>query len=1107
MSPGSRSPEPLVDARERRLAESDLGRSYWVEAGAGTGKTTLLIRRLLHIVTTGSARLEEIAAITFTEKAAAELKARLRDELEMQAAGAAEEKKNRIRKALEELEAAPITTIHSFAGMLLRERPVEAAVDPHFKIYEPGEMDDLLERVWENWFFFELEAAPGALIRALTLGITPERLQELSRILYHQRDLVAEGSTPPSPDLLPAFRELLIQRLPELKAVLPSCRRQDDRGFLHIMELLSSAEKFLGISDRLEQERFFMQKFPAVAARGNRQNWQPQEACRQQKEICSELKRSQETARQSLRGQLTAELVHWCGGYLAAVERAKEEAGALDFQDLLLKARDLLRDSREVRGYFQRRFRYLLVDEFQDTDPLQVDILFLLAEREPCAGSWQEAVLEEGKLFLVGDPKQSIYRFRRADIEIYQAARQIMLQYGDALAIRQNFRTLPELIDWVNDVFSILIEEQGSYQPAYQPLSAFRPPHLKPSVVLLNPSGSLEEARADEIRAAEAEAVADLIRSAVGEWRLPAEEGGSRPLKYGDIALLFPATTGIYHFEEALRRHKIPYRLEGGRHFYLREEIAFLKNLLAAISNPYDRVALVAVLRYWAGIPDEMLFQYIESGGKLSFFADAGTEFSRLQQAFELLRRAHEQQQELSIALLVEGLLEKTWFWQRASLGPQGRQAAGNLCKALQMIRALEMERPLTLKGYAGWLNRVAEEGREEAESLIHDPGSDSVQLLTIHKSKGLEFPLVCLVNMGGQSRGVTRFMADRSKGYYYIKLGELVGMGVEEAEKREALRLEAEQIRLFYVAATRARDYLVLPRFCKKGTGGFWSHLERAEEENADLWSGSLSLQAGLVNRGSQTAAGPTGDQHDGDDSALLDGLIARRRRWSEELKEIVASAAAPGPFISAGALAGELSMESARPPAFADPASALSGDGTAFGSAFHQIMERIDLRRPSPEGIALEVARAAVQWEIDREEELTGLVRATLEHPLLLRARRSKYLYRELPFAYKFEGLLIEGIVDLLFHEAEGLVIVDYKTDAGSEAELERRWDRYRWQGSVYAAALAEIAGLPVSEVSFIFVRKNMVKSIYNPDLDQLRGTLRKNINKRGCEYIWKK
>ncbi|NMD41814.1 MAG: UvrD-helicase domain-containing protein, partial [Firmicutes bacterium] len=755
----------LVDARERELAENDLSRSFWVEAGAGTGKTTLLIRRLLKIILDRAARLGEIAAITFTEKAAAELRARLRDELEGRAAGASPDQLAPIRQALEDLEAAQITTIHSFAGSLLRERPVEAAVDPHFKIADEGELDDLLEQVWDDWFFSELAAAPAVLVRALTLGISVQRLRELGGLLYRQRDLVAEGNTPEPPALLPAFSDLLVKRLPELNSLLDSCIEPGDRGYRHLIELTGAAERYLELESVQEKETFLVQAFPAIASRGNQNNWQPRERCRRQKEICTELKQVQEAALRSIQGQLTADLVRWCRGYLEAVERAKEEAGTLDFQDLLLKARNLLRDSKEVRGYYQQRFRYLLVDEFQDTDPLQVDLLFLLAEKEPLAGSWQEARPAGGKLFLVGDPKQSIYRFRRADIEIYQEARQKLLEHGEALSISQNFRTLPALIEWVNNTFSRLIEPQGRYQPDYQHLSAYRQPRREPSVVLLEPSGSLDDLKASEIRAAEAAAVAGLINSAVGQWTISTASGESRALNFGDIALLFPTTTGLYHFEEALRRCAIPFRLEGGRQFFFREEISFLESLLTAVGNPYDPTALVAVLRYWAGIPDELLFQYKTAGGKLSYLVDPGADYPLLQESFALLREAHRKRRHLSVAALIEELLERTWFWQRASLRMYGQQAAGNLRKALQMIRLLEMERPLTLKGASNWLKRMAEQGREEAESLLHDPGSDAVQLLTIHKAKGLEFPVVCLVNMGGRSRGGTPFLADRIEG------------------------------------------------------------------------------------------------------------------------------------------------------------------------------------------------------------------------------------------------------------------------------------------------------------------------------------------------------
>jgi len=168
---------------------------------------------------------------------------------------------------------------------------------------------------------------------------------------------------------------------------------------------------------------------------------------------------------------------------------------------------------------------------------------------------------------------------------------------------------------------------------------------------------------------------------------------------------------------------------------------------------------------------------------------------------------------------------------------------------------------------------------------------------------------------------------------------------------------------------------------------------------------------------------------------------------------------------------------------------------------------MEQVDLRRPSPEQLAGLAAHAAGRWGIDNRDELIQLAQSTLEHPLIRRARQAELLLRELPFVYKFEGLLVEGILDLLFQEEEGMVIVDYKTDLAEQAELERRWVDYSWQGLVYAAAMADISGRPVKEVSFLFVRKGLVKSIFNPDPVMLRQTLRENINRKGCEYTWKK
>ncbi|HHX87738.1 MAG TPA: UvrD-helicase domain-containing protein, partial [Firmicutes bacterium] len=629
-----------VDNLQRRLASTDLSQSYWVEAGAGTGKTTILIERLLNLIIQGKAGLDEIVAITFTEKAAAELKHRLREELEQKYRQLSGDKDGLLQAALEEIEYASITTIHSFATGLLKERPVEAGLDPRFIILDSGEMQDLLEETWKSWFLDELASEPPILKKALYLGCTPSQLKELALILYRERDLVQEGCCP-EPPVTGLFAGQLTEALFELKQLLPCCRDLEDRGAQHIQEIATAANEWLAIDDPLEQERYLLHRFPDISQRGNQKNWSPAESCRRQKAICRQLREHLNEARRQVAGKLVSGLVSWAGKFTAAVEQAKQEKSALDFQDLLLKSRNLLRDNLAVRAYFQQRYRYLLVDEFQDTDPLQVEIIFFLAEKQPRARCWQEAIPVPGKLFIVGDPKQSIYRFRRADIEIYQEAKQIMGKYGRLIDIIQNFRTLPPVINWVNSVFDKLIIPRESYQPRYQPLFPYRPGQEEPAVIVLTPPPAIEQYRAAQVRAAEAEALAGLIDRAVGRWTVIDKCGSARPLRYGDCALLFSTTVGLEHYQEALRRMQIPYRLEGGKKFFHQAEIAALKNLLRAIDNPYDQISVFSVFRDWGGLSDQQIFEHTASGGTLNYLSFPGPASTPVEDILALLAEMH----------------------------------------------------------------------------------------------------------------------------------------------------------------------------------------------------------------------------------------------------------------------------------------------------------------------------------------------------------------------------------------------------------------------------------------------------------------------------------
>jgi ATP-dependent helicase/nuclease subunit A len=1079
---------PLVDQEARLEAVKNLEQNLWVEAGAGTGKTTLLIDRLLAIILSGKARLEQIVAITFTEKASAELKARLRDKLEEINADGPAGSLERVERALDEIDSAPISTIHSFAASLLRERPVEAGLDPRFTVADSEELEELLDRVWEQWISAELQNRSEPLRRSLKLGCRIEQLACLGKLLYQNRDLAAEGelegSSEPAVD---SFIEALRTEQQKLRELMADCSDQNDKGFQHLSVLIGEIGKLLAMEDQEEQERYLLLSLKKITGKGNQANWKPKESCRLQKEICTELNTLLADVRRKIAARLVADLTDWCKtGYLAAIEQAKRELGTLDFQDLLLKARDLLRHNLRVRGYFQERFRYLLVDEFQDTDPLQVELVFFLAEKTPEAENWQDAKIKKGKLFLVGDPKQSIYRFRRADIEIYQAAGARVLRDGAALQITQNFRTVPKLIDWVNRSFSRIIRKEGNFQPAYQNLSAFRDDPGHPALVIPDPGDTVEGLSADQVRAAEAEAVAAIIEDAAGSWPIDTGSSRQRTLAYGDIALLFPTTTGLEHYEEALRRRGIPFLLEGGKKFYLRSEIVALKNLLIAVSDPYDRLAITAVLRFWAGITDEELFLYRAKGGSFNYLSQAGTGFPKIEAAFAMLKKAYHRQHKFSPSAQVENLMAETWFWQRAILEPRSAQALANLEKIIQLLRAREQERPLTLKNFAYWLDQAWTGERDEEESMIHDAGSNTVQILTVHRSKGLEFPAVFLLNSGGSRNKSIPFIADRSRDTYYLNLGgELESLNYREALESEKLRLNAEQLRLFYVAATRARDYFVLPRYYRSGESGLWAGLAEDWSRNRDQWPGCRIIDLSDADLSLK-------DQSRDEKRSVVkpEELSGRREAHLEGLKTALAQASARSPYYSTGELTSlreesgeEQALHTAEQP-FMSP-----GEGVSLGSAFHQVMEQVDLLSATPDAIEKHVVEAALYWALKDTGKLMEITKNALQHSLLSRARGATAFYREVPFVYNLGGKIIEGIVDLIYVEDGALVIVDYKTDDIDERFLEKRWQRYRRQGEIYALAMTEITGMKVKEISFYFVRPGTVKTILEPDPVQLK------------------
>ncbi len=494
----------LPDEEARRRAVAELNTTFLVEAGAGTGKTSVLLQRLLALVRSGRSQLERIAAITFTEKAAGELRGRLRAEIDTTLASSlSEEERHNLREARGQLERAQISTVHAFCAALLRERPVEARVDPDFTVLDEFGASLLRGETWHEWLAQEMDRSPDVLKQALRAGVTLTHLETLRDFVVEHRDCLSLLPAPVEVRL-PEFRVTLRNCLAKLSVLSASCVNEADRALAQINAL--GALIPIDEDDSL-WERFLLRDLPLNIKVGAKTNWKPTATLDEVRALFGQVGDAYTQARTAAFHNLSVGLTRWLDGYLRAYQEKKRERSALDFVDLLLLTRNLLKHDLDVRRYCQWKFHFLLIDEFQDTDPLQAEIIFFLAEREPRASDWTAVTLQPGKLFLVGDPQQSIYRFRRADLEVYAQARLVITRQGEVLSLAANFRTRAPALAWINETFTREFGSAGADQPPYCPLAAARPEGTNREVIVLPVPEVPANASREEVRRAEARTV------------------------------------------------------------------------------------------------------------------------------------------------------------------------------------------------------------------------------------------------------------------------------------------------------------------------------------------------------------------------------------------------------------------------------------------------------------------------------------------------------------------------------------------------------------------------------------------------------------------------
>jgi ATP-dependent helicase/nuclease subunit A len=1073
-----------VDAAARDDIRDLHDATLFVEAGAGTGKTTALVSRVVSLIARGRVTIRELAAITFTEAAAGELRDRVRYRLEQAAAGATEhaltsQERERCRAALDDLDDAALSTLHGFAQRILAEHPLEAGLPPGFDVVDDVEAAVRFEERWGE-FLDVLVADPElepVLLTALALGVDFDSLRRVARVLHDHYERLRPGSAvatrPPAVDLQP-----VLTLLEQVRACLAECLAPQDKLFEHIEGLAGWIDVLCGARDDLDRLDLLVQ-MPKLATKvGRHGNWRcPVEEVRALLEQADEAR----AAVLAVQHRATLDvLLARLRGFVRSYAQERRREGLIEFHDLLVLARDVLQRDSQVRAALATRFRVLLIDEFQDTDPLQIEIAVLLASDDPDAGDrpWWEMTIEPGRAFFVGDPQQSIYRFRRADLELYHRVEQ-ELHEGRRL-LTQNFRSVPGILEWVNDVFARLFDSaEPGFQAAHVPLHAERDavPTVTPPVATFG--GPADVQLVAEIRAVEAADVATLVRKIKEDgWEIADPVTGAiRPARYDDVALLLPTRTALPDLEHALERADVPVRIESQSLVFSTAEVRDLLSILTALDDPTDEIALVASLRSPAfGCGDDDLVDYHQRGGRWDYRRAVPEDLRSdhpVVTAKEALRRLHDARWWQSVSQTVEAIVRERRMLELAVTHRRPRDHWRRIRFFLDQARAYDAASGRGLRGFIEWVQQLADERARAVEIVVPEPDDDALRVLTVHGAKGLEFPIVILAGLNVAPPNRPTPVLWNPDGSFEVRVGRAAHRyqttGWEDRSDREDALDAAERLRLLYVAVTRARDHLLVSLHHKR-TDRLDTHAALLCAHDADGRAELLDLD------GAAPAVLPSAPQPNGGDAVEAPG---ERDAWIATRADLLARAGRPA-TVAATTLAKEPTDLGADPalekdePADERPAWRRGRAGTAVGRAVHAVLQTVDLA--TGDGLdATARAQALAEGIPQREAEIRALAQSVLQSSTVRGAVTGGRYWREVPVAAIVDDVTVEGFVDLLIETLEGLVVVDYKTDhTPTDDDLDAAMDRYRAQGAAYALALERALGTPVARCVFVFARR---------------------------------
>lgn len=1144
----------LADEDERRIIREDLEQNLIVEAGAGTGKTSALIGRVISILASGRARLPQIALVTFTEKASGEMKLRLRTELERARTSADGSTRVLFESAIAELESAQIGTIHGFCAELLRERPVEAGIDPLFKVLDERESDAVYASAFDRWFERQLEAPTEGVARVLRRrpkdardGQGPRKvLYDAGKTLVGQRDFGTAWKRP-------AFRreealDAVLARLQELSEISKLAEHPDDwlaQSMAHIQRTWEEIER----RERVTAARDYDGAEQIV--RNSLRGWQGRywgykgsprvryserisrdEVFAKRDSAKAFIEETLQTSDAELAALLQRDLAPLVDSYCELLARS----GKLDFLDLLVRARDLLVNSEAVAKSIAAKYAVVLCDEFQDTDPLQLEILLRVATGKsgPCALT--DLVPDNGRIFFVGDPKQSIYRFRRADVTLYERVKTwIRASGGRVVTLSSNFRSVRTLADFTNAALakSMLPNPRGS-QATYVPISAVTDDIEGQPAVIALPVPAPYSPKTGKISSyyvglSFPDAAAAFVEWLVNEsgYKVREKDGSLVPVAPGHVCILFRRFTSFGEdvtrpYVRSLEARRIRHVLVGGRSFHAREEVLALRNALMAIEWPDDEYSVFATLRGpFFALSDEVLLSYRQVSTKSlhplrSRPVDLPNALTPVSDALELLGSLHRSRNHRPLADTVSTFLERVRAHAGVAFWPAGEQALGNLLRVMELARKTDRKGTTSFRAFVLMLEREAEE-QGVSEAPVVEEGADGVRMMTVHRAKGLEFPVVVLADPTCALfyEQPSRFVDGEKK----VWAGALAGAIPFDLQERAAEVLDddhAESIRLVYVASTRARDLLVVPAVADEKVEGWLSPLYPALYPPPRRWRASTVAphcpsfgDDATAERPAATRAGAESSVKPGlvvpevgthavvfwDSNALAlgkeedvgirqqrvlakdDGGTGVTQGEAEHATWLAARAAALGrgaetrrAFQSVTSWAqGQGGAPSVERVTVRDAARAVRGP--RFGTLVHAIFEHaaFDSKLADIERLAEALGRRyfATPAEI---AAAASAVSSSLAHPFFERIRKADEVRREVALSVRQDdGVVLEGLADLVFREKAKWTVVDFKSDDGAGPLSAGHYDA---QMLIYKKAIATATGVLPDDVAGVLL-----------------------------------